>query len=137
MRRVLIFCIALLFSACRPDNEIYIDKDGGFRQLNDVPEVFVIVRKDAGVYYKIIHFTSDWEFLDGMFEGKVVHDGYYLADGAGFNGYDLQHRHANLDEAMKSAQSAGRIYEFSLGREYGYQSGSFYRNSPFKKLEKK
>ncbi len=137
MKRVLIFCIALLFSACKSDYEIYIDQDSRFRQLNDLPEAFIIVKRDAGIYYKVVHFTSDWEFLDGMFEGKVVHDGYYLADGDGFNGYDLQHRHASLDEAMKAAQAAGRIYEFPLGQVYGYQSGSFYRNSPFKKLEKK
>lgn len=137
MKRALIFGIALLFSACKSDYEIYIDQDSRFRQLNDAPEVFIILNKETNVFYKAVHFTSDWEFLNGMFEGKVVHEGYYLADGEGFNGYDLQHPHSNLNKAIKAAQAAGRIYEFPLGREYGYQSGSFYCNSPFKKLEKK
>lgn len=136
MIRAVIFSFAILLASCGNRFDIYTDQDNRFRQLNDIPEIFVVVKRDAGVYYKIVHFTSDWQFLNGSYEGNVVHEGYYIADAQGFNGYDLTRRHSSLDEAIKSAQSAGRAYEQQLGREYNYQSGNFYRNTPFTKLNK-
>jgi len=137
MKRILFISLVVLMASCKSDYEIYTDQDSSFRQLNEMPDVFIIVKRDAGSYFKIVHFNSDWEFLNGVNEGNIVHEGYYIADGEGFNGYDLQRKHSSLDEAITAAQSAGHAYDRPLGEQYNYQSGGFYRNSPFKKLSKK
>ena len=62
----------LLFCACKSDYEMYADTDTKFRQLNYAPDVTIVVKREAGIYYKIIHFEMDWEFLNGIYEGKSL-----------------------------------------------------------------